>query len=95
MAKYIFQRDDSAMWWIKLRSGGRRIEQSLGTSDRREAEIIALPMIAEHKARLLAARPRIERIWRHRFEPGRLHTGEDGSRDLRHGHRASLPRPQR
>jgi hypothetical protein len=80
MAKYIFQREGSAHWWIKLRSGGKRIEQSLGTSDRREAEILALPMIAEHKTRLLAARPRIEKVWRHRFEPGRLHVGEDGAR---------------
>ena len=79
---YIFQRDGSANWWIKLRSGGKRIEHSLGTSDRREAEILALPMIAEHKTRLLAARPRIERIWRHRFEPGREHVGEDGGRIL-------------
>jgi integrase len=39
-------------------------------------------MIAEHKTRLLAARPRIERIWRHRFEPGREHVGEDGGRIL-------------
>jgi integrase len=78
--KYIFQRHDSANWWIKLRSGGKRMEQSLHTSDRREAEILALPMIAEHKARLLAARPRIEMLWRHRYEPNRLHVGEDGAR---------------
>jgi hypothetical protein len=77
---YIFQRDGSTNWWIKLRSGGKRIERSLGTSDRREAEVLAAPLIGAHKARLLAARPRLERIWRHRLEPGREHVGEDGAR---------------
>jgi integrase len=81
-ADYIFQREGSGNWWIKLRSPEGRTERSLGTSDRRQAEIIALPMIAEHKARLFAARPRIERVWRHKLEPGREHVGEDGGRIL-------------
>src|SRR5437588_798244 len=57
---YIFQRSGSNNFWIKLRSRAGRVEKSLGTSDRREAEILALPLIAEHKAALLAARPRLE-----------------------------------
>ncbi|MGA8616012.1 MAG: hypothetical protein WB760_30865, partial [Xanthobacteraceae bacterium] len=58
---YLFQRPGSANWYIKLQGPGvHRIEKSLGTSDRRQADILALPMIAEHKARLLAARPRLE-----------------------------------
>jgi hypothetical protein len=31
---YLFKRDGSDKWWIKLRSGGQRIEKSLGTADR-------------------------------------------------------------
>jgi integrase len=77
-SSYIFQRAGSSNWWIKLRSGGQRIERSLGTTDRREAEIMALPLIAEHKARLLAARPRLERTWQHKLEPGREHPDGDG-----------------
>ena len=61
------------MWWIKLRSGGQRVEKSLGTQDRREAELLALPLIAEHKARLIAARPRFEPQWVHWLKPGHIH----------------------
>jgi integrase len=66
---YLFQRPGSSMWWIKLQSPGKRVEKSLRTSDRKEAEIIALPMIAHHKAALLAARPRFETAWRYEYEP--------------------------
>jgi integrase len=76
---FIFQRPGSDNWWIKLRSGGQRVEKSLRTSDRARAEILALPMIAEHKARLLAARPRFEPIWQQKLKPG-LHVSPDGSR---------------
>ena len=77
---YLFQRNGSDRWWIKVRSAGKRVEKSLGTSDRREAEILALPLIAEHKANLLAARPRIEPTWHHEYPPGREHVGPDGGR---------------
>jgi hypothetical protein len=77
---YLFQRDGSDKWWIKVRSAGKRIEKSLGTSDRREAEILAFPLIAAHKQNLLAARPRIESTWEHEYAPGREHIGPDGSR---------------
>jgi integrase len=73
---YLFQR--GSMWWIKLRSPTGRIERSLGTSDRRTAEVIALPMIGEHKAALLAGRPRLVAIWEHKLEPGREHASPDG-----------------
>jgi hypothetical protein len=39
-----------------------RVERSLGTSDRREAEILAGPMITERKRALLAARPICKRF---------------------------------
>jgi hypothetical protein len=58
---YMFLRPGSRNWHIKLQSPTGRIEKSLGTPDRVQAEILALPMIAEHKAALLAARPRVER----------------------------------
>jgi integrase len=77
---YLFQRPGSANWYIKLQAPDARIEKSLGTSDRRQAEILALPMIAEHKARLLAARPRLETTWQYQLEPGREHVGPDGER---------------
>ena len=66
---YLFQRPGSSNWWIKLQSPGKRVEKSLGTRDKKEAEIIALPMVAHHKAALLAARPRMETVWRYEYEP--------------------------
>jgi len=78
---YLFQRPGSSMWWIKLQSPGKRVEKSLRTSDRKEAEIIALPMIAHHKAALLATKPRLEAIWRYEYEPSAdLQNGPNGER---------------
>jgi integrase len=76
---YIFQRAGSANWWVKLRGPTSRVEKSLHTIDRQEAEILALPLIAEHKAALLAARPRAEITWRQEYAPG-LHDGPNGER---------------
>ena len=59
---YLFKRVSSDNFWIKLRSPAGRVERSLGTSDRREAEILAGPMITEHKRALLAARPICKRF---------------------------------
>jgi hypothetical protein len=54
---FIFQRPGSANWYIKLRSPGeKRKEVSLGTADREQAVILSLPLIEEHKKKLLAAR---------------------------------------
>ena len=75
---YLFRRDASTNWWVRLRSGNQRLEKSLCTSDRREAEIIAAPMIAEHKAALLAARPRLE-MTPYTLDPGE-HIGPNGER---------------
>jgi integrase len=77
---YLFKRPDSRNWHIKLQFPGKRKEISLGTRDEKQAEILALPMIAEHKAKLLAARPRLEPAWQHQYEPGREHIGPDGGR---------------
>jgi integrase len=75
---YLFQR--GSVWWVKLRSGGKRVERSLRTSDRAVAELLALSDIADHKARLLASRPPVGLAWQHEYEPGREHTGPDGGR---------------
>jgi integrase len=76
---YLFQRSGSENWYVKLRSQGQRLERSLGTADRREAEIAALPLIATHKQRLLDGRPRIVSAFIREFEPG-LHTGLNGEK---------------
>ncbi len=77
---YLFLRPDSRNWHIRLRSPSGRIEKSLGTPDRARAEIDALALIAQHRAALLAARPRLETTWEHELEPGREHVGPDGAR---------------
>jgi integrase len=70
---YLFLRPGSQHWHIKLQTPGNRVEKSLGTPDRREAEIAALPLIAQHKAALLAKRLHLETVWVHDLEPGREH----------------------
>jgi integrase len=78
---YLIQRPGSLNWNIRLQyPGGKTVEKSLGTPDRRQAEILALPLVAKHKARLLAARHRPESYWRHEYEPGREHAGPDGGK---------------
>jgi integrase len=77
---YLYQRPGSKNWWLRLQFGDRDAGQSLGTPDKAQAEIRALPFVAAHKARLYEARPRIEPIWEHKFAPGREHPGEDGGR---------------
>ena len=81
---YLMKRKGSHNWRLRLQYPGERVfEKSLGTRDEKQAEIVALrdygDKIAEHKARLLAARPRIEEAWRHEYAPG-LHEGPDGER---------------
>jgi integrase len=74
---YLFQRPGSRNWHIKLQSPTGRIEKSLRTSDRVQAEILALPMVAEHKRKLLAARPHLETV--RKLEPGE-HASPDGGK---------------
>ena len=74
---YLFQPRDFRNWHIRLQ-GTPRIERSLGTSYRVQAEILALPLIALHKAKLLARRPRFETSWWHEFKPGRTYPNPEG-----------------
>ncbi len=76
---YLSKRPNSQHWRVRFQMGGRSVEKSLSTPDRAQAEILALPMIAQHKARLLAARLRLETSWKPQYEPG-LHVGSDGGR---------------
>jgi integrase len=81
---YLMKRNGSHNWRIRLQFPGEPVfEKSLGTRDPAQAEIVALrdygDKIAEHKARLLAARPRIELAWRREYAPG-LHVRPHGGR---------------
>ena len=76
---YLFKRTGSQYWQVRLQMDGRSVEQSLKTTDRREAELAALPLIAEHKAKLLAMRPRLEPAWVPQYQPG-LQVAPDGGR---------------
>lgn len=63
-AEYLFRRKGSQNWYVKFQypgeladhMGTRQREISLGTPDRREAEIRALPHIVRHKQALLVQR---------------------------------------
>jgi integrase len=67
---YLLQRPGSQNWRLRLQLDGRAVEQSLHTSDRALAEVRALPLIAEHKAKLLAKRPAFAPVWVHELKPG-------------------------
>jgi integrase len=75
---YIFLRPGSQFWRVRLQRNGKSVEQSLGTADRALAEVRAMPMIMEHRAKVLAERPRLAGAWRPMYEPGRTHPGPDG-----------------
>lgn len=77
MAKYLFKRPDSQNWCIRFRYPDKVIEKSLCTPDIKRAEILSLPLIAQHKAALLSLKPRLEALWRHDYKPG-LHANPDG-----------------
>lgn len=79
MPKYLFKRPDSQNWCIRFRYPDKVIEKSLGTPDIKQAEILALPLIAQHKAAILAAKPYLEAGWRREYEPG-LHNVPNGER---------------
>ncbi|HML07876.1 MAG TPA: tyrosine-type recombinase/integrase [Xanthobacteraceae bacterium] len=70
MPKYLFKRPDSQNWCVRFRYPHKVVEKSLGTPDLKEAEILAGPYITQHKAALLALKPRLEVTWRRDYEPG-------------------------
>ena len=69
---YLFLRPDSQNWHVRLQSPGGRIEKSLGTPDRAQAEILAMPYIQQHKMQLLKAKPgQVAWRWRPPFTFGK------------------------
>lgn len=74
---YLFRRSETGPWWIRLRSPDETIVESLGEREKAKAELLALPRIADHKAKLLAARPHFETAWRCQMTPG-LHVNPEG-----------------
>jgi integrase len=68
---YLYQRPGSVNWWLRLPGpDGKRVAGSLGTPDRRKAEILALPLIAAHKQTLLTGRLRMGLKMVRRYDPG-------------------------
>jgi integrase len=63
-ADYLYQRPGSQNWWIKFQypreMNRTKLQKSLGTPDRAEAEIKALPLIQQHKLDLWEFRNRKE-----------------------------------
>ncbi|GAA0246911.1 hypothetical protein LNAOJCKE_0449 [Methylorubrum aminovorans] len=59
---YLYQRAESRFWWLRLQypkaMGRRPLQKSLGTADRSEAGIKALPLIQQHKLDLWEFRNR-------------------------------------
>ncbi|GJD66014.1 hypothetical protein MPEAHAMD_6210 [Methylobacterium frigidaeris] len=89
--KYLFKRSTSANWYLRLVypaelvpiHKAKRLEVSLGTADRDEAMVRALPRIQDHKRELLMVRS----MMRHQtmatafvHEPGREYLRPDGSK---------------
>jgi integrase len=74
---YLFRKANSQNWYVRVRRDGKDTIRSLGTPDRQQAEVLALPMIGDHKAALLASKPHLE--WCQSFTPGE-HPGPDGGR---------------
>ena len=67
---YLLQRPGSQNWRLRLQLDGKAVERSLGTPDRALADVRAAPLIADHKAKLLARRPVFESDWRYELAPG-------------------------
>lgn len=85
---YLYQRPGSTMWWIRFRYPAemnlKTVQKSLGTPDKREAEVLALPLIAEHRRRLYDADQRRKGFIRasemDTFYPLGAFTREDGAK---------------
>jgi hypothetical protein len=101
---YLFRRRNSQNWWLRLqypgelrstaelvlgRKVGPKIERSLGTPDRREAEVIAASEILEHKKILLLhaalndpARCQGRIVKQFQMEPGQEVIRPDGTKTV-------------
>ena len=94
---YIFQRPGSVNWYIKTRSpSGKRIPKEPGHVRQAGGKKLAAPLVGDHKAALLAARPRLE-MTPYKLGPGE-YTGPNGGPIHSHRTRVDLfrrhhPRP--
>ena len=81
---HLFHKNGSPNWYVRLQNpyAGSDVIKSLGTPDKAQADILASDHIKAHRTALLAARPRVERTWRHQLEPGREHAAPDGGKIL-------------
>ena len=80
---YLHKPAKSQFWHLRIQENGRSISKSLRTTDKNEAEILALPFIAEHKRRLMERRPKWDTAsWVSHYAPGKLHTLDDGQKFL-------------
>jgi integrase len=80
---YLFRKNGSANWSVRFQRDGKDVIKSLGTSNRQEAEIIAGPLVTQHKAILLDLKPRLEVAWRFDFEPSEdMQAAPNGERVL-------------
>ncbi|HKH96563.1 MAG TPA: hypothetical protein VKA39_08575, partial [Beijerinckiaceae bacterium] len=88
---YLFKRAGSENWWIRFQYPNaiapdpKKVELSLGTPDRTQAELKALPLVQAHRAKVLMRRGLAEgRLQLGRpvraYEPGREHRTSDGER---------------
>jgi hypothetical protein len=65
---FIYQRPEkSPFWYVKVRHGGKRVEVSLRTTDKTQAQLNAVPYIVEHRRALLEAKPVWETV--HKLAP--------------------------
>ena len=78
LPRYLFRRKGSNNLYVRLQPPGQKIiEKSLGTADVKLAEIVAMPLIREHKAFMYQRRPTVTPIWHRTYEPGlRMIDGE-------------------
>jgi len=86
---YLFKRKGSQNWWIRFQYTGKfrtlrgvsKVEFSLGTSNREEAEIKALDHISEHKRLMFTIKGFVNSEVTSKYleyEPNRLHPTPDG-----------------
>jgi integrase len=88
---YLFKPRNSENWWIRLQHTNPdlpgvgktgRLERTLGTRDRIEAEVLAGPLINEHRKWRLSQPSRrpsvVTEMWQHELEPGKAHVDAEG-----------------
>jgi integrase len=78
---YLYKRPESANWWIRLKAAdpAHRVNRSLGTPDKREAELRAIPYLTAHRE-YMAQKPRFVPCGWIQSYPLGLHTLPNGRR---------------